>query len=260
MQHVGQHQREIEELFAGRVLYSDPEPRFALPLIVLAFTNRSGSNLLAEYLRLTGNFAGFFEHLNGQSVRKMVETTRADSFPDHVDALFRNMRSDVSALGVKSSWNQILMLLRWRINRMFQSFHILHIEREDVLAQAVSFSIANQTRQWMSTQNRMGAEPRYNPTDIMNRVDGIGHGNKMIRQICAIYGLDTMRVCYETLISDPIPELCRIHRWLDIPVSRLELSKARLKKQSGPINAEFISRIRAEALEALESESLPVEA
>lgn len=248
MQRVGKHQQEIEELFSGRVHYLASEPILSHPLVVMAFTNRSGSMLLGEYLRLTGNFIGFHEHLNGFAVKRMAEGTKARSFPDHVLALANLEGKEAKAYGVKASWDQILMLLRWRIHRMFSSVFVIHIERQDVLAQAVSFSIADQTRQWTSTQSATGARATYKAADIRHRLDGIGLGNKLIRQICSVYGLDTLNTRYEDLLADPVAELNRIHKWLGIPLRRLDLGKARLRKQGNQTNAEFIERFRAEAL------------
>ena len=257
MEQVGNHQREIEAFFRGRVRYGGSEPVFSQPLVLLGFTNRSGSNLLGEYLRLTGNFSGFHEHLNASAVRNMAERTEARTFPDHMAALAKMQDKKANAYGVKASWDQMLMLLRWRVDRMFASVHVIHIERLDVLAQAVSFSIAAQTRKWMSTQAGTGAKPAYNATDIRNRLDGIGSGNKLIRQICSVYGLDTLTTRYEDLVTEPVAELDRIHKWLGIPLRRLDLGKARLDRQSDGTNATFIARFRAEVLASLQEPSVP---
>lgn len=259
MDQIGNHQREIEKLFPGRVHYRDDQPLLSFPLVVMAFTNRCGSTLLGEYLRLTGNFVGFYEHLNGFAVKNMVEGTKAESFPDHIAALATPQGKTPRAYGVKASWDQMLMLLRWRIDAMFSSVHVIHVERQDVLAQAVSFSIADQTKQWMSTQEGTGVTPHYEATDIKGRLDGIGLGNKLIRQICSVYGLDTLNTRYEDLLADPVAELSRIHKWLGIPLRRLDLGKARLRKQGNHTNAAFIERFRAEALADVRGQSAALE-
>lgn len=257
MQHVGKHQQQIETLFAGEVRYRAREPVIQLPLVVMAFTNRCGSMLLGEYLRLTGNFAGFHEHLNGFTVKGMMESTGATCFPDHVAAIVAQQNKAAVAFGVKASWDQILMLLRWRIDRMFTSLHVIHVERLDVLAQAVSFSIADQTKRWISVHAGSGDKPRYDPTDIRNRLEGIGSGNKYIRQICAVHDLDTHMTRYEDVVADPVRELNRIHRWLGIPLRRFDLSKSRLKKQADAINADFIEAFRAEEVARIRAAQEP---
>lgn len=254
MEHVGNHQRKIEKLFSGKARYMADEPMFSFPLVMMAFTNRSGSTLLAEYLRLTGNFTGFYEHLNGFAVENMLEKTQAKTFPEHFAALASTQKKDAEAFGIKASWDQMLMLLRWRIGRMFTSVHVIHVERLDVLAQAVSFSIADQTKQWMSTQSGTGTTPRYKATDIRQRLDGIGIGNKLIRQICSVHGLDTLATRYEDFIADPVAELNRIHKWLGIPLRRLDLGRSRLTKQSDETNADFIARYRVEEMAALRAQ------
>lgn len=251
MDDVGSHQKEITEIFAGKTSYLGEEPVFNFPLVLMCFTNRCGSNMLSEYLRQTGNFGGLFEHLNGFAVRTMVEATKAPTFPDHVSAIVDKHRKDAATFGFKASWDQLLMLLRWRIDRMFSSLHVIHMERVDLLAQAVSYSIADQTKKWTSTHTGNDIEPQYNASDISNRINGIGKGNLMIKKVCLTHDLDWIRLVYENVLATPIAELERIHKWLDLSLFKVNLRRARIRRQSDGINDEFIARYRAEAFATL---------
>lgn len=252
---VGAHQKEITEIFAGKTGYPGEEPVFQFPLVLLCFTNRCGSNMLSEYLRQTGNFGGLYEHLNGFAVRTMVQATKATTFPDHVSAIVAQHRKDAATFGLKASGDQLLMLLRWRIDKMFSSLRIIHMERLDLLAQAVSYSIADQTKKWTSSQPGNDVEPQYNASDITNRINGIGAGNLMIRKLCLAHDLDWIRVVYEDVMESPIAELERIHKWLDLSLLRVNLRRASTRKQSDVTNDDFIARYRADAFAALERQS-----
>lgn len=252
MDDIGSHQKEITEIFAGQTSYLGEEPVFQFPLVLMCFTNRCGSNMLSEYLRQTGNFGGLYEHLNGFAVRSMVQATKATTFPDHVSAIVNQHKKDAATFGFKASGDQLLMLLRWRIDKMFSSLHVIHMERLDLLAQAVSYSIADQTKKWTSTQTGNDMEPQYNASDISNRINGIGKGNLMIRKACLAHDLDWIPMVYENVLASPIAELERIHKWLDLSLLRVNLRRTRMKKQSNGTNDEFIARFRADALATLE--------
>lgn len=247
MQYVGVHQREIEAMFEGRVAFDGSEPVIGGALVVIAFTNRSGSNLLAEYIRICGSVNPLHEPLNAPRVRKMRLDSQARTFPAHVSWLAGKGFCGASTYLVKASWEQILMLLRWRIDRMFTSLRIIHIERLDVLAQAVSFSIAAQTGRWTSEQPGNGASPHYDRADILKRLEFIRLGNGMIRQMCSVLEIDTIRVTYEDLLDRPVAEVQRVHDWMGVPFGTFDIGHAGLERQATERNSAFVARFRAEA-------------
>ncbi len=77
------HEESIIEFFQGNVRYTGPE-LFDQPLYCLGFFNRSGSNLLADHLRQTPYFSGFYEELNFQGVGIRSKKWGVLSFPDYL--------------------------------------------------------------------------------------------------------------------------------------------------------------------------------
>lgn len=244
-----QHEKEISRIFNGATQFSSAEPLFEKPLTILCFTNRSGSNLLAEYLRITRNFAGLREQLNHDIVKKAADKTGVATFPDYVTDLARDSIDDAKSFGFKASWNQLLMLLHWNIPAMFSGLNVIHIERKDIVAQAVSYSIANQTKQWKSTIKKEAAQPEYDFSDILKRLDNAGFGNKMIRQICSVYELKHISVIYEDLVADPVMTLARLHKETGLPLQQFNIGARALEKQAGHINQEFSTRFKQEFIE-----------
>ena len=245
MRDVGEHEIAIAKLFGNRVRYNELGPRHPIPLLVLAFTNRCGSNLLAEYLLECGTVAGLREVLNGYEVSELSNKMGAGTFPAYISELVGADGRPV--YGVKASWDQILMLLRWRIDKMFSSIRILHIERNDILAQAASFSIALQTKRWTSADTGIDVAPVYNEADIAHWMERLGNGNKLITQICSLYQLDRFRLTYEDLIDNPVSTLLAIHRWLGLPLLKFDVAKVNLSRQSDEHNESFIDRYRSKS-------------
>lgn len=84
----GPHELTICSLFPQAFAWTGSSPVFSKPLYILAFTNRSGSNSLADYLRQTGKFRGFGEGLNGDEVERNVRRDPTiNSFPDYIARL-----------------------------------------------------------------------------------------------------------------------------------------------------------------------------
>ena len=77
----GPHESKIRALFPDAFAWQGPEPLFSKPLYVLAFTNRSGSNLLADYLLQTGRFRGFGEALTAADAIVITDVYGAGEMP-----------------------------------------------------------------------------------------------------------------------------------------------------------------------------------
>lgn len=251
------HEHAVQALFDGEASYDGP-PLFDFPLYLIAFTNRSGSNLLAEHLHATGKFSGLFEHLNADAITVMAKDSRARSFPGHLSWLISQYRKPGTVFGFKASWDQTAMLVRLGIDRMFTGkTKVIHIVRHDILAQAVSFSIADQTKQWMSTQKANDVQPDYDAKDIEKRIAGICDGNGRIVYLCNVFDLDCLTVFYEDLIVHPWHQMQRIGQWAGYDFSGW-VPKSKLKKQASEINSKWVERYKGETARQICAQPAPV--
>ncbi|MFD1912949.1 Stf0 family sulfotransferase [Halodurantibacterium flavum] len=222
------------------------------PLVILAFTNRCGSHLLGDYLRQTGHFAGFGEFLNHDVVATMQARTSARSFPEHLASLAGQLCPRGQIFGVKASAGQLAMLLRHRIPAMFSGLLVLHMTRRDVLAQAVSHSLAHQTGQWTSQQQaRAETEPRFDLAQIEAVLRDIHRENEMIGLTCNVMGLPRMGIVYEDLVRNPATTVQRIAHRLDLDLGGWTAARPRLRKQANSTNDAFCATYRRLAQEAL---------
>lgn len=247
------HEKLISEAFNMDTAYEGEIPCFNFPLILLAFTNRCGSNYFAELLRSTNVFAGFHEQLNGDTVSRMRSYTHANSFPDHIANLIRLDMKDAQFFGFKASWEQIMLLMRWKIDRMFPQVYILHLRRRDIVGQAISYSIADQTKQWTSEQKSVIHDPKYDFSDIERRLNGIQESNKAIELIAACYDLPYYRLDYEDLTRRPWRQMQFVGEWVGVDISTWRPVKPRIEKQRTTLNQEFSEKYRAEVLHGLKS-------
>ncbi|SMX42809.1 Stf0 family sulfotransferase [Actibacterium lipolyticum] len=240
------HEKMIVECFGKKVRWDEPRPAFDCDLAMLGFTNRCGSNMTAELLRRTGIFAGLRESLNGPAVQKVSEKNGLSSFPDFIK-FTADSEPDAPIFGFKVNHAQLEMVCRWKIPKMFRGAKVLHVVRSDLVAQAVSYSIADQTKQWTSEQKGSGIKPEFNYDDIMIRLKGIAPANADIAKIASKYGLPRLELNYEHVVADRTAAIAQVCEFFGhTPRGQIEMQE-RFQKQGDGLNDEFIARFMEEA-------------
>lgn len=238
------HRRAIEMQFEGRVAFKGDSELFSRPLIVLAFTNRSGSNLLADYLRQTNCVAGLGEYLNRETVTKKSRELNVTNLPDYIGYLVQKLSRDDQQFGVKASAEQLRFLSQWRILRMFPSVCVVHIHRDDLLAQAVSHWIARQTGQWTSLHAKRSDKVTFDGARMVAIAKDIALADQAIRMHCTFEGLRYVSVSYEEVQADPVVAVNRIAAAAGFDTSGWEPVQPRISKQSDGRNTELLWQMR----------------
>lgn len=246
---IGSHETQISEHFNGRTRFDGDAPIFDSPLILLGFVNRSGSNLLADYLRQTRRFGGFHEDLNAITVKKRSQRLGEHSFPEFFQSLAAERLRRRKAFGVKASWQQIAMLLRWNIPAMFSGVRLVHITRHDSLAQAVSYHIADKTRAWTS-ENNISADDHdisFDLAIIRRLLVETERANEMIRLLSAVADLPYHGVAYDDLVKEPGRVVQGIADFCGCDLGGWVPDAPKLQKQANEINEQLVSEFCAAA-------------
>jgi len=238
------HQAVIHAHLKGNVHYQNETPAFDFPLCLLAFTNRCGSNLLAEYLKATDLFCGFQEPLNSDVVAHVCDLNGIASFPDYIEHVTRKQYEDGKSLFMKSSWDQFLMLREWGVLQMFTGLKIIYIERLNYINQAISYVIANQTKQWTVFHKKQNDHVEYDFKTIDSVISANAKANRIFRYLFELLDLDYVHVTYEDLIADPVAHTAKVlqHLGHSADLELLSDYEPRLKSQSGELNREFRDR------------------
>lgn len=208
------HETEIRKYIAT-VHYEGGVP-LDTQLVLLGFFNRSGSNLLAEYLRSLPGLTGFGEYLNHPTVINRCTKEGIDSFPDYIRSLAE--RAGTPGFGLKASGSQVEMLHKWNILPMFRSVRAVHMVRQDIVSQAVSLWIARHTKQWTSTQSSAVSEREvpYDAAAIGRIIRNIGLQNTRIMAAFSVLDIPARTVVYERLIDEPQAEMEALGEFLEL--------------------------------------------
>ena len=239
---VGRHQREIESIFAGDVAWSGADRVIDRPLVVLAFTNRCGSNYLGELMRSTGLIAGLGEALNADAVARRCHAWGVTSFPGYFLTLAARHKVP---FGVKASWDQLLMLLRWGIPRMHSGLKVIHIHRRDIIGQAISREIAWQTGKWTSlTKVEDVVTPTYDACRVSQQIASIQQEEGLLPLIFDAFDLDVTHIAYEDLVDRPEAIVRKTMEQIGLPCPAWTPGKTRIEKQADGVNDAFRAAYR----------------
>jgi LPS sulfotransferase NodH len=215
------------------------------PVTIILFTNRSGSSMVAEHLRATGRFRGMGEPLNPDRVLTMMARDGLDSFHGYLRSRVEREPTDASMFGLKASLQQVMML--WRagvIPHYFRDVRWVFVQRRDLVAQAASFDIATQTRQWESFATSSGAQPQYGFERMRKKLTALTMQNASINAYFAVMGIQPQRVLYEEFCEDPLQSTTELAARLGMEGAVVDPAKLRRERQRDDINAGFCDNFR----------------
>ena len=237
------HERKIRRHFKHRFDISTETAAIHAPVNIMVFVNRSGSSLISEYLKATGKFSEFGEPLSSKFVIETSEDAGFSSFTEYLSWLFRELDTPGRQVGMKASIDQVLMLLRSQaIPHLFSNVRWVFVQRLDVLSQAISFCIAEQTGQWHSTRSGNESVPKYVFKDIRKRALSISRINARILSLLSFYNISPYYITYEQFVSDPVIATEKLAAFLGVDDVILDTEQLRLEKQADEINEEFRTR------------------
>lgn len=174
---------------------------------VVLSTPRSGSTLLCELLRLNGGCVAHEYFQPYQYLPILADRwncTRRGRLDDaaFVRALCRNRTTVNGWLGVNVHGSHLRNFSRMERHFGGVRFHFVHLVREDQLAQATSFVMARQTKQWSSEFHAV-TEPTYSFNRILRQLRVIENQNTLIRSFLAVRGSSHVTIRYEDIVAKP---------------------------------------------------------
>lgn len=199
--------------------------------------------MISEYLRATREFSGFGEPLSHELVIERCEEHGLATFKDYLDWLMENICVPGTEFGMKANLDQVLMLLRsGAVGRYFANINWIFVQRIDVLAQAVSYSIAQQTQQWVSAKAKTDTLPEYRFDELEGLLYEFSETYAAITARLGISGISPYHITYEQFRSDPQGEIVRLAQYLGVQRPTIDTKKLRMEKQASDLNRQFRDR------------------
>jgi LPS sulfotransferase NodH len=227
-------------------------------------TPRTGSSLLCGLLASTGVAGRPEAYFRVPDERLWAGRWGLDvdafDYADYVRAALAAGRTGNGVFGAKLMWGTLdrvvdgLAMVHPELagadgallRRAFGRTAFVHLRREDVLAQAVSWLRAEQTHLWYVGDTGANREPpRYDADGIDDLLRTIDAHQAAWDEWFAAYEVEPHRVRYEDLAADPVGVTRGILDVLGLDLPAGTTIRPRHRRQADDLNAEWISRHRA---------------
>jgi LPS sulfotransferase NodH len=132
------------------------------------------------------------------------------------------------------------------LRRAFGRMGFIYLYREDVLAQAVSWSRAEQTNVWYETidgrGDQGGADPCFDRTQIDELLSAIEEHNRAWQDWFTAADVRPYEVRYEDLERDPRTTTCGVLGYLGLELAPGGAIEVRHRQLADRVNGEWIAR------------------
>jgi LPS sulfotransferase NodH len=222
-------------------------------------TPRSGTNLLTGLLRSTGVAGKPEEFFWREVIADWGRDWRTDTFREYLAAAARDGATPNGVFAAKVMWGQMgafLGLLRTLpgepadsdralIERSFPGARFVWMRRRDTVAQAVSWTKAEQTGVWYDHADGAPArDPQFDAETIEHHLGEIAEHNDGWAGWFAANGVEPAPVFYEDLVADGPGVTRAVLGFLGLEVPDGVAIAAQTTRQADALNDEWIERYR----------------
>lgn len=181
---------------------------------VICSTGRSGSHYLGHLFFSTGLLGSPLEYFHWAHLKKWRDILGASTELATVQGIVSRRTSPNGWWGTKTHWRQFKRMRALDIpSNILTVRHYVFIRRADILSQAISLVIAQQTNQWISFHTAPCREPVYSRHSISEAIDEIGKENANWNDFGATLSEDVQsNVLYEDLLTEPTEIVRRVAR------------------------------------------------
>jgi LPS sulfotransferase NodH len=237
---------KILEYFGREKTINQKQSIFEGESIFICFTNRCGSNFLADVLSNTDLFPETGEFFNWGSIINFSKKNNIKSFDDFCLELARKKAKNKTFVS-KIGCEQLLMLSELgQIPNIFNNPKFIWIRRRDVLGQAISLSIASCTKQWTSKQAGKGVTPVYKKEQIQKIIKNINKINTNFATYFNLFNANYIEIVYEDFCLNTKIEVDKICKFAGKILPEGKIPEAQIKIQRNNINDDFRANFLAD--------------
>jgi len=192
---------------------------------IIACSQRCGSTLLSDLLARTGRLGMPAEYLNfewvgKQMVERLTPPGKQLGFGGYLRGLYRCRTSPEGFFGLKLQWHQYLPRRNSKeMMQLMRTARFIRLTRRDVIAQAVSGTIAMATQQWFERKHRTRElkETEFKRSAIDSTLRWILWENWAWDRFFTTNRIEPLHVVYEDLIADTDTVCRRICTYIGLP-------------------------------------------
>jgi LPS sulfotransferase NodH len=240
------HKRRLQEYFLRKQQAGDNAVGRSLPenrvdTFILCFSNRCGSNFIAQAIASDGRLNAPGENLNFDVVIRHSDQRAFTSFLEYWQWLTNAAKSDLGLFGCKASAGQLLFLCEEGVLKR-DRVRFIHVLRRSTIDQAVSLFIASKTKKWTSTQVGMEVDIQYSPDELVSIIQNINLQNAAFNTIFQLLNVQPLVMYYEDFVEDPENGVKTIGSFLGVDDLRYVPHRVAYAKQADHRNKELVQK------------------
>ena len=225
-------------------------PRIDKPskVLIIASTARCGSHMLGHALQQTQKFGFPLEYANGANLPEWKSRLGISDFRQLMTELQQRRTSPNGVFGIKILYSQIAEFGGFdHLLTLFPDAYYVMLSRKNVLKQAVSLSIAEQTGVWISGQKPVNDNPEYSFAHIDRCLRRTLVENSSWRYKLAASGCQFIELNFNEVRKNLRRSVREIADFMGIEIGESDIPEEQVtKKQSNDRNKIWAKRFTAE--------------
>ncbi|SNY51652.1 LPS sulfotransferase NodH [Arsukibacterium tuosuense] len=210
--------------------------------LIIASTGRCGSHMLGHALYKTNSFGFPLEYANAGNLARWQQRFGTNNFEQLMSSIMQHRTSANGVFSIKIHYHHIPQFGGFKnVMSLFPNARYILLSRHDVLKQAVSLAIANQTGVWIAGQRPVNEHPVYDAAQINYCLRQTILNNASWRYTLAASGVDYVEMDFGEIKQNLASSISRIAEFVGTEVSTLPTKQA-TEKQSNDLNIEWTRR------------------
>jgi LPS sulfotransferase NodH len=252
------HPSGISELLAsikaeaGRDAFVSTKP-ISRRNYVICMLPRTGSTMLCSVLEKTGHLGYPDEYLNPRGVLQFHANTYCPSdILEYFDVLRRERSTPNGIFGLKVTFDDFRPIIdSFLIRQLLSPVQFIYLEREDLVLQAVSAVVAQQSGIWHRDaagapyQSMAIAEPTFDEPAIIAKLDEYAQMRAGWERFFAIHSIMPLRFTYERIVANIDEAVSQVAHAMGVDLkTHVDLSMSTTSRLADQRNYEWAERIR----------------
>lgn len=212
--------------------------------LIIASTGRCGSHMLGHALQKTNCFGFPLEYVNPSNIDSWKTRFGKKNLEDTLTAIQYHRTSPNGVFGIKIHYSHIKSFKGFNnLKSCFKNAYFVHLTRKNVVKQAVSMFIAEQTGVWITGQKPKNITPEYSFKNINRCLKQIIKDNASWQYILEVNACNYIQMDFDIVRLNLEKSIRKIANHMNIDVDLKKIPTQQVtKKQSDILNSDWESR------------------
>ena len=191
---------------------------------LLCTSPRVGSHYLSSIMSASQDLGKPFEYFHKGHLAEWMKQTGTNSIDECISYIVRHRTTRGGLFSLKAHWSQYKWIKKTNstIIDSLKINHYIYLTRKDILGQAISNTIAQQTGSFISLSGKSTKKPAYSAEQIKERIKFAIRITKQWESFFTTQKIQPLRIDYQDLQEDPSSMMHAIYNFIGITKTQAE--------------------------------------